>query len=116
VDLIAVRIIEILEFLAQAETRLEDLSSRSERIAAIDKEIELSKSKLRKSGNKLSKDRTEAASRLAKAITSELVSKHRNQKKYTGSSLRFAINYRFASQCSDGYGNAASGNGWPSGM
>lgn len=63
---------EILVFLEKARTRLDDLTSRGERIAETDALIEKTVKKLKTSGQKLSKERHSAAADLAKAITKEL--------------------------------------------
>ena len=62
----------IREFHAQAAAKLDALSSRGERIAALQAQAQEVDGKLRAAGRKLSSERRSAADGLAKAITGEL--------------------------------------------
>ncbi|MFC1497733.1 DNA repair protein RecN, partial [Verrucomicrobiota bacterium] len=63
---------EINEFLAKTKARLDNLSSRGEKIEELDSEIEKIMKKLLLAGDKLGKKRRSAAEKLGKAITKQL--------------------------------------------
>jgi len=62
----------MLEYRDKVQARLKDLESRGERLAELDKTIELARGKVDQAGTKLSKARRSAATTLAKTITGEL--------------------------------------------
>ena len=63
---------DIIDFLGPAKTRLHDLESRGENIAKLDAEIKRIQKRITSVGAGLSAERSTAAKRLAKAITTEL--------------------------------------------
>ena len=62
----------MLEHRDKVQARLKDLEGRGERLAELDKTIELARGKVDHAGTKLSKARRSAATTLAKTITGEL--------------------------------------------
>jgi DNA repair protein RecN (Recombination protein N) len=62
----------VLAVLEQSRQRLQDLRSRGERLAAVDREAEAARAELLKAGEVLSRKRRPAAGRLAEAVTAEL--------------------------------------------
>ncbi|MFO7871436.1 MAG: DNA repair protein RecN [Kiritimatiellia bacterium] len=63
---------EILDHLEKAKTALDDLRTRGERIAEIEKELAAVREKLESAGKQLSRARAKAAKALAETVTSEL--------------------------------------------
>ena len=63
---------DVLATLEKSKTRLRDLETRGEQLAALEKEIAAVETELRKLGKKLREKRNEVAAKLAKAITREL--------------------------------------------
>ncbi|MBM4148297.1 MAG: DNA repair protein RecN [Lentisphaerae bacterium] len=62
----------ILDLLERARTRLGDLQSRGERIAALNRELQAEEKKLAAAGSRLGEARRKAAASLAKTVTAEL--------------------------------------------
>ncbi|MDA0577116.1 MAG: DNA repair protein RecN [Verrucomicrobia bacterium] len=65
-------IAEILEFVTKARSRLQDLSSRTERLAAIDKEQKAAEKAMLATGETLTSRRQKAAQELGRAVTTNL--------------------------------------------
>ncbi|MCE9615137.1 MAG: DNA repair protein RecN [Lentisphaerae bacterium] len=63
---------EILQALAEARTRLLDLSSRTERLAALDKEWKAAEARLQQAGQELRKQRQKAGQELGRAVSLNL--------------------------------------------
>jgi len=65
-------VLSVLEHRDKAKARLNELERRGERLAELDRAIEGARGKVDQAGGKLSKARCQAATTLAKTITSEL--------------------------------------------